>query len=100
MRDALHQRACAIADADDGDIDVGGPGIVEAHSAATFMAFEGAYRSIIRPQKSAKIAGSRGGLVWCGWMPRWSGVKQKVTVVSKGSRASIWRSNQSSHPSR
>ena len=37
MRDALDQRAGAIADADDGDIDVGAFGIVKAHSAATLM---------------------------------------------------------------
>ena len=35
-----------------------------------------------------------GGLVWCGWMPRCSGVKQKVTVTSNSSSARIWRSNQ------
>ena len=37
-----------------------------------------------------------GGLVWCGAMPRCSGVKQKVTVTSKSASASICRSNQSS----
>src|SRR5215212_464711 len=99
MRDALDQRTCAIADADDRDVDVRAFGVMEAHSAATFSEGRGAERSIIRPQKSAKIAGSRGGLVWCGSMPRRSGVKQKVTVVEKSSSASICWSNQSSQPS-
>ena len=34
--------------------------------------------------------------MWCGAMPRCSGVKQNVTVTSKSASASIWRSNQSS----
>ena len=35
-----------------------------------------------------------GALVWCGAIPRCSGVKQKVTVTSKSASASICRSNQ------
>ncbi len=35
-----------------------------------------AYRFVIRAQKSAYSSRHCGGLVWCGWMPRCSGVKQ------------------------
>src|ERR1700730_5252921 len=51
------------------------------------------YLRVMEPQKSANSRISLGGLVWLGKIPRCSGVKQKVNVVSKGSRAFIWRSN-------
>ena len=47
-------------------------------------------------QNSANSSATSGALVWCGAIPRCSGVKQNVSVTSKSASAAIWRSNQAS----
>ncbi|HEX7334265.1 MAG TPA: exosortase K [Pyrinomonadaceae bacterium] len=54
------------------------------------------YRWTMLVQKSAYSSRWRGALVWCGLMPFDSGVKQNVSVTSKGSSAVIMRSNHAS----